>query len=68
MPTSDNSVDLRGEAPRDLIDMLDAISAHKRVTRWFLVMEILENWRQDKEREAVVVARVTGVLGDRRSK
>ena len=64
----DSSVELRGQAPRDLVDMLDAISTHRRITRWQLIEEILSQWREDKERETVIVARVTGILSDRRER
>ncbi len=62
------SVELRGQAPREIVDMLDAISTHRRITRWELLIELLSEWRDDKEREAVVVARVTGCLNDRRER
>jgi hypothetical protein len=62
------SVELRGQASRDLVDMLDAISQHRRITRWQLIEEILGAWREDMERQTVIVARVTGVLGDRRDR
>ena len=64
----DSSVELRGQASRDLVDMLDAISSHRRITRWQLIEEILSQWREDKERETVIVARVTGILSDRRER
>lgn len=63
-----SSVELRGEASRDVADMLDAISTHRRISRWALVVEILEQWSEDKQREVIAVARVTGVLNDRRTK
>jgi hypothetical protein len=47
------SVELRGQASRDLVDMLDAISQHRRITRWQLIEEILGAWREDMERQTV---------------
>lgn len=53
-------VELRGQAPRTLVDVLDAVSAHRRITRWELIAEILERWADDKMAETTAILRVTG--------
>ena len=59
MPDSAN-VELRGQAPKPLVDVLDAVSAHRRISRWELVVEILERWADDRMAETVAIMRVTG--------
>jgi hypothetical protein len=53
-------VELRGQAPRTLVDVLDAVSAHRRMSRWDLITEILERWADDKMAETTAILRVTG--------
>lgn len=61
MPDSiGGQVELRGQAPRTLVDVLDAVSAHRRITRWELIAEILERWADDKMAETTAILRVTG--------
>ena len=61
MPDSvGGQVELRGHAPRTLVDVLDAVSAHRRITRWELITEILERWGDDKMAETTAILRVTG--------
>lgn len=52
-------VELRGHAPRELVDVLDAVSAARRMTRTELVNEVLAAWAADKRREAEAIFRVT---------
>jgi hypothetical protein len=59
-------VELRGDIPRTIIDVLDAVSAHRRIKRFDLVTEILTAWADDKMAEVTAVARVTGALGNER--
>lgn len=55
----DNQVELRGMLPRDVVDVLDAVSSAKRMTRFELVSRILASWAQQKNHEAMLVHRVT---------
>ncbi len=59
MAADDSSVELRGTCPRDIVDVLDAVSQSKRVTRMELVNTILRSWAVAKLHEAQTVARVT---------
>lgn len=54
-------VELRGDAPRPLVDVLDAVSGHRRISRWQLVSEILQAWADDKMREVTAICRVTRI-------
>lgn len=71
MATSDSGspIELRGQAPRTLVDVLDAVSAHRRITRWELITQVLEEWADDRMRETTAIIRVTGsfdgMRGDR---
>lgn len=60
MPDTSGAIELRGSAPRPLIDVLDAVSSHRRMTRWELITEILERWADDKMAETTAILRVTG--------
>jgi len=51
VPDTTGQVELRGYAPRTLVDVLDAVSAHRRITRWDLITQILEHWADDKMAE-----------------
>lgn len=56
------NVDLRGECPKDTVDMLDAISlARNYPSRTALVNEILGDWAKQQRHEHTVVARVLGL-------
>lgn len=59
MPDTTGLVELRGQAPRTLVDVLDAVSSHRRVSRWDLITEILEHWADDKMAETTAILRVT---------
>lgn len=56
---ADASVELRGQASRTVVDMLDAISGARRVSRWELITEILQQWHDQQMREVTAVMRVT---------
>ncbi len=58
---ADSNVELRGQLPRSLVDVLDAVSGHRRISRFDLVNEILQTWADDKMAEVIAVCRVTGV-------
>lgn len=52
-------VELRGDIPRDVADVLDAVSQAKRIPRMELVNSILQGWADEKLHEAILVVRVT---------
>lgn len=58
------TVELRGQTVRNVVDVLDAVSAHRHMSRWDLVNEILQGWADDKMREVTAICRVVGV-GDK---
>ena len=53
------TVELRGPCPRETIDVLDAISQARRMTRTELVNDILSSWCVDRMNEATLIHRVT---------
>ena len=55
----DNVVELRGMLSREVVDVLDAVSSAKRMTRIELVNRILADWAGRKHHEAMLVHRVT---------
>lgn len=59
MATPETSVELRGDCPREIVDVLDAISQARRQTRGQLVNEILAAWVDQKRHELMMVERVT---------
>lgn len=59
MATPETSVELRGDCPREMVDVLDAISSARRLTRMQLVNEVLGAWVDQKVHEMNIVARVT---------
>lgn len=54
-------VELRGDMPREVADMLDAVSAARRMSRIELANKILAKWAEDKRHEAEVIQRVTNL-------
>lgn len=60
MADTQNTVDIRGDCPRHIVDVIDAISlARRQKNRFELIVEILEDWYQQQMREVVAVQRVT---------
>lgn len=55
----DDVVELRGDVPKNVMAMLDAIAMAKRVSRMALVRKILNDWAVKTYHEAMVVERVT---------
>lgn len=53
------TVELRGECPREIVDVLDAISTARDLTRTELVNIVLRQWMKQTVHEATLVARVT---------
>lgn len=54
----DTTLELRGQCPRDIVDVLDAVSMARRITRTELVNQILGQWTQKTVNEATLVHRV----------
>lgn len=52
-------IELRGMAPREFIDILDAVSASRRMARIELVNEILGEWCERRVHEAQAICSVT---------
>lgn len=59
MTDTENSVELRCETPKSVIDVIDAVSLARRMKRHELVNEILSEYAQAKTREATAILRVT---------
>lgn len=56
---SDHLIELRGEIPRDLIDVIDAVvAATPGANRMSVVREILSDWCERKIHEASLIQRV----------
>jgi len=54
-----STVELRGDCPLLTIEVLDAISNVRRISRTELVNEILGDWAKQRLTEASLVVRVT---------
>lgn len=52
------SVELRTECPREIVDVLDAISAAHRLTRGQLIVRVLGEWARDRLHEHSLISRV----------
>lgn len=59
LPTNDDTVELRFKAPRIVVDLLDAVSAARRIDRTEQVNRVLEKWARDVLHQATVVQNVT---------
>jgi len=59
MSHADDTVELRGDIPKNVMAMLDAVSTAKRVSRMSLVRKILNDWAVKTYHEAMIVERVT---------
>lgn len=59
MASDKTTSELRGDVPRSIVDVLDAVSHARRKSRFELVVEILEAWRDQQMREVIAVTRVT---------
>ena len=57
--SADESVELRGSCPRVVVDVLDAFSSARRMSRTDLVNQILRKWAKDRLHEATLLQRVT---------
>lgn len=54
-----SAVELRGMCPREIVDLLDAVSAARRMTRMDLVIEVLRSYAVEQRHIANVVVSVT---------
>lgn len=52
--------ELRQQCPRDTLNMLDAISMSRQVSRTYLVNEILGKWADERRHETILICRVAG--------
>lgn len=57
MDTSDG-IELRGMCPRETVDVLDAVSAARSMSRAQIVNEILGDWARQQMHVATVLHRV----------
>lgn len=55
-------VELRGPCPRETVDVLDAISMARNLTRTQMVNEILGEWARRIQHEHMVLARTMRVI------
>lgn len=55
----ETTVELRGPCPREIVDVIDAWSHAKRITRTEAVNHILRAWALEKMHEHMVLARGT---------
>jgi hypothetical protein len=54
----DTTTELRGDCPRWIVDVLDAVSMAGNQTRTALVNQVLEKWAREKVHEASMVSRM----------
>lgn len=57
--STSGAVELRGDCPRLTVDVLDAVSNARRISRTELVNEILGDWSKQQLTEASLLLRVT---------
>ena len=57
--SDEEMVELRGLCPRIVIDVLDAVSQSKRISRVEQMNRVLAVWARDVVRQATVVQNVT---------
>lgn len=58
MVDSADSVELRGTCPRETVDVLDAVSAARGLSRMQVVNEVLSEWARQQLHVATVLGRV----------
>ena len=57
MSTDGADVELRGNTPRTVVAVIDAVSTARRLTRMELVNKILAEWAEQQQAEAVAIER-----------
>lgn len=64
-PSDDRAdrVELRGMAPRRIVDLLDAISCSRRLSRQDILVQVLSRWADEITREAASIMRVSAGNG-----
>ena len=55
---NDDSTELRGEFPKAIVCIIDAVSHARRKSRMQLVVEILAEWAEQQQAEATAIERV----------
>lgn len=60
MAVPETHVELRGPCPRDIVDVLDAISTARRMSRMQLVVEVLGRFTDEQRHISTVIHSVTG--------
>ena len=61
MKTKPSTAELRGDCPRKIIDVLDAVSMARDQTRIALVNEILGAWAKKVLHESSLVHKIAGI-------
>jgi hypothetical protein len=57
----DDDVELRGMCPRRVVDVLDAVSNARRITRTELVNAVLSEWADARIHESSLIHRIVGL-------
>ena len=63
MSDADDRVELRGMAPRRLVDLLDAVSLSRKSSRQDVLVQVLSRWADELVHEASMVMRISGDNG-----
>jgi len=58
MPLNEDLVELRGDCPSSTVAVLDAVSAHLKISRTKLVNRVLGEWAERKVHESSLVMRL----------
>ncbi len=59
---TDLTTELRGPCPKDTVDVIDAVSMARRMSRTELVNEILTEWAKARLHEAELITRLSRSL------
>ena len=54
-----DKVEARGELPREVVDVVDAVSVVKGRSRWQQIMVVVSDWAAEQRRLANVIHNVT---------
>lgn len=57
MSSDSDTSELRGETPKTILAVLDAVSITRRKSRFQLVNEILAEWAEQAQAEAIAIER-----------
>lgn len=57
--TPDDTVELRFIAPRLIVDLLDAVSSARRISRAEMANRVLERWAREVLHQQMIVGNVT---------